>query len=44
MTASPIFSNSNYALSLHGKTNFYDYQTLNETNAVFLNSCFTIQV
>jgi len=29
-----VFSHSNYPLSLHGKTNLYDYQTLNETNAV----------
>jgi len=34
MTASQLFSHSNYPLSLHGKANLYEYQTLNETNAV----------
>jgi len=33
LTAFPLFSHSNYPLSLHGKTNLYGYQTLNETNA-----------
>ena len=42
--ASPLFSHSNYPLSLHGKTNLYDYQTLNEANAVYWNSCLTIQI
>jgi len=37
LTASPLFSHSNYPLSLHGKTNLYDYQTLNENNAVCWN-------
>jgi len=44
LTASPHFSHSNCPLSLHGKTNLYDYQTSNETNAVCLKSCFTIEI
>jgi len=44
LTASPLFSHSKYPLSLHDKTNLYDYQILNETNEVCWNSCFTIQI
>jgi len=39
LTTSPLFSRSNYTLSLHGKKKLYDYQTLSETNALCWNSC-----
>jgi len=41
---SALFSHSNYPLSLHGKTNLYDYQTFNEINAMCWNSCLTVRI
>jgi len=44
LTATPLLSHPNYPLSLHGKTNLYDYQAFNETNVVCWNWCLAIQI